>query len=222
MPPAGALSRTPAILWAVGVTLATLVFGRVQNEGGLVGGDISLAKTLWLNLTILTFLVLPGLWWRDRGVEPAMRRIFGFVFASFLVRAAVELPIIYLTDWWRCSYGIAHDLATVGLIVALVFRTPATMRWRQRDASALLVMIVALLFVEAGFAYAFCSVADPGSGTYFASDAETFRAINRATWAAVVIGYSVLVVILVGRASAPRAKASTGTGNKSNLRTDSY
>ena len=190
---------SPAILWSFGVTLATLTFGRIQNQGHLIGGEISLAKTLWLNLTILTFLVLPALWWRDGRIDPTMRSIFGVIFASFAVRAGVELPILYLTDWWRCSYGIAHDLGTAMVITALFIRA----RYRQaqvtRDSAWLFGLVAALLVVEAGFAEAFCSVADPGSGIYFASDDPTFRTINRATWAAVIGGYSILSVVLIHR-----------------------
>lgn len=190
-------STDPAILWCVGVTVATLGFGRLQNTGHLVGGDISVAKTLWLNLTILGFLVLPGLWWRDRGVDPRMRTIFGVVFAAFLARGAIELPILYLTDWWRCSYGIAHDLSVASVVLALLARARLGGADVGRRAGALVWLIVALLVVEAGFAYAFCSVAHPAAGIYFASDDIAFRAINRATWAAVAVGYSTVALILV-------------------------
>ena len=198
----------PAILWSVGVTLATLVFGRFQNEGHLVGGEISLAKTLWLSLTILVFLVLPGLLWRDRRVDARLRPIFGFIFASFVVRAAVELPILYMTDWWKCSYGIAHDLTTAGVAAALYFRSRGSAGSRSRY-SGFLWLILALLLVEAAFANAFCSIADPGSGTYFASDEATFRTINRATWLAVTSGYSFLIFLL-WRTSSSRGVAPRG------------
>lgn len=182
-------------MWSVGVTLATLLFGRFQNEGYLVGGDISVAKTLWLSLTILVFLVLPGLLWRDRRVDARLRPIFGFIFASFVVRAAIELPILYMTDWWKCSYGIAHDLTTAGVAAGLYFRARGSIGGRDRY-SGFLWLILALLLVETAFAYAFCSIADPGSGTYFASDEATFRTINRATWLAVTGGYSILAFLL--------------------------
>lgn len=200
-PPCRARSAEPAILWSAGVTVVMLAFGRIQNQGRLVGGDISVAKTLWLNLTILSFLVLPALWWRDRRVDRRLRTIFGVIFAAFAVRAAVELPILYLTDWWRCSYGIAHDLVTAAAAVFLFARA----RVRVRDSGPLLWLIVALLFVEAAFAYAFCSVADPASGTYFASDDAAFQAINRATWGVVIAGYSALLFILwfSGRRTSP-------------------
>lgn len=176
--------------------MVTLVFGRLQNEDHFVGGDISLPKTLWLNLTILCFLVLPAVWWRDQRLDPQMRTLFGVIFVGFAARAAVELPVLYLTDWWRCSYGIAHDLAIATVAVSLFVRARSKGAGDNRNSSGLLWLIVALLFVEAGFAYAFCSVADPASGTYFASGQATFRAINRATWAAVAIGYPILAVLL--------------------------
>lgn len=201
-------SASPAVLWSVGVTLGTLVFGGLQNEGHLVGGDISLPKTLWLNLTILCFLVLPAVWWRDQRLDPHMRILFGVIFVSFVVRAAVELPMLYLTDGWRCSYGIAHDLVTATVAVSLFVRARTEGTRSVLHSSGLLSLIVALLFVEAGFAYAFCSVADPASGTYFAGDQAAFRAINRATWVAVAIGYPILAVVLWG-AARPAQRAKT-------------
>ena len=176
--------------------MVTLSFGHLQNQGHLVGGDISLPKTLWLNLTILSFLVLPAVLWRDDRFDQGTRAVFGAIFASFLVRAVIELPIIYLTDWWRCSYGIAHDLITSAVVVALFGRVRARGGGRDGQAAGFLFLFVTLLFVEAAFARAFCSVADPAAGIYFAGDEATFRAINRATWAAVIGGYSALVLLL--------------------------
>ena len=197
--PARVRLTDPAILWCVGVTLATLTFSRFQNEGHLVGGDISMAKTLWLNLTIIGFLIIPAHLWRDSRVDPRLRTIFGLVFGSFIVRATVELPILYLTDWWKCSYGIAHDLLTAAVVVSLFVRARGAVRTRDPN-SGFLWLILGLLVVEATFAYAFCSVADPGSGTYFASDEAVFRTINRATWLTVITGYSVLAFLLAVRA----------------------
>lgn len=182
----------PAILWAAGVTLTTVVFGRFQNEGHLVGGDISAAKTLWLNLTIVSFVVFPAVWWREGSLDPRMRRIFGVIFASFAARGAIELPILYLTDWWHCSYGMAHDLATAGAVLWLWARSGV----RDARSVGLLWFVVALMFVEAGFAYAFCSVVDPASGIYFAADEARFEAINRVTWWAVGAGYPILAVLV--------------------------
>ena len=185
---------SPAILWAGGVTALTLSFGRFQNEGHLVGGDISAAKTLWLNLTIVTFLVLPAIWWRDRGLDRQMRFIFGVIFVSFAARAVIEVPILYLTNWWHCSYGMAHDVATAAAGVLLYAR--ARRGGRYLETRIFLWFVVAMTLVEAGFAYAFCSVADPASGTYFASDEARFQAINVATWAAVAVGYPMLGALL--------------------------
>ena len=200
----GPVRLSPAILWSIGVTVVTLAFGRIQNEGHLVGGDISWAKTLWLNLTIVCFLVLPAIWWRDRRVDARMQAVFGIIFLSFVVRAAIEIPILYLTDWWRCSYGIAHDLATATIAVSLYAR--AGHASRARESTWLFWLIITLLLVEAGFAYAFCSVADPASGAYFASDEAGFRTINLATWAAVTAGYSGLLFLLWRTRGAPESR----------------
>lgn len=174
----------------VGLTSAAVgTFAWWQRTGEAPGGSISVAKAVWLNLAILAFLVLPALAWRHPGLAARLRRPFGFVAASFAVRGAVELPLLYFTDTWHCHYGATH--------AALTGVTAIALWWRHRPGQLsagdlLLVTVVALSFVEAGFAVGFCAVADP-SEAWFASGDARFTTLNRLTWAVVITGYPVLL-----------------------------
>lgn len=164
-------------------TVATAGFALMQNTGAMPGGRISVPKALWLNLALLGFLVIPGLLWRSSLIRPRLRLCFGILFISFALRGAVELPILYLTDWWQCSYGAAHDVATAVLVMVCW--------WRHRGATAadgLLMLVLALCAVEASFASAFCAITDPAAG-WFATDEARFRSVNLVTWAVVAVAY---------------------------------
>lgn len=184
-----------AALWtAGGFAATTALFGWRQNRGGVVGGPISLPKVLWLNLTLTVFFGLPAVLWRDAALSPATRALWGWLLLSFVLRAVVELYLIYVTITWKCVYGISHDLFQLGLAVALAAAVPAGADPRAR---AFLWLYGAVLLVEAGMARAFSLLADPKDGIYFASDDARFLRVNRASWAASLTGYAALAGLLL-------------------------
>ena len=185
-----------ATLAILAVTMASFGFGWVQNAFHPVGGPISLAKILWLNLALLVFYVVPFWLWRDVGLEPQARSIFGWVFASFSVRAPFELCIIYLTRWWRCEYGIAHDLFTLLLVSWLTWRWIGTTRSRPSAATIFIPLLQVTLIVEMFMAWEFHKVASPATGIYFAAPTAAFSLVNRASWLAVVVLYPALAWLL--------------------------
>lgn len=182
--------------WTVvsAVTAGTMLFAAAQNAGAR-GGPIGLPKMLWLNLAVLSFVALPALAARDQTLPKAMRGLFAFLAASFALRGAVELPVLYLTTGWHCGYGIAHDLATAGAVAGLWSKWRRSLPRATQHAQALLGLSVALCLVEAGFAGAFCAVADPAT-TWFASGEPRYAAINGSTWAVVVVAYPTLGALL--------------------------
>jgi len=186
-----------AALWTVGGFAATTaLFGWRQNRGGVVGGPISLPKILWLNLTLTVFFGIPAVLWRDAALSPAVRALWGWLLLSFVLRAVIELYLIYVTITWKCVYGISHDFFTLGLAVVLGAALPEAAASDGR-AAAFLWLYGAVLLVEAGMAKAFSLLADPKTGIYFASDDERFLRVNRASWAASLAGYAALVGLLL-------------------------
>lgn len=184
------------LLACAAVTCLTALFAWHQNHGGATGGEISTAKTLWLNLTVIVFLVMPALWWRWGNVHPELKLLFALGFASFLLRGTIELPVLNFTRAWRCSYGIAHDLGMVCLFGLLYARCRHSLSAQDRRSELFLGLYVTLLLVEAGFAWMFCHVVNPATGLYFAGDSERFMTINRLTWCAVILAYPALATIL--------------------------
>jgi hypothetical protein len=175
------------------VTAASFLFGWMQNTFHPVGGPISFAKILWLNLALLMFYVVPFWLWRDASIEPAARSIFGWVFAGFALRAPAELFIIYFTHLWRCEYGIAHDLFTLLLVTWLNWRWRKTTESRQQNLPYIFILLLqGTLVVEMFMAWEFHKVASPAAGTYFAAPTANFSLVNRASWIAVAVLYPAL------------------------------
>ena len=183
-----------AALWtAGGFAATTALFGWRQNRGGVVGGPISLPKVLWLNLTLTVFFGIPAVLWLDASLSPGVRALWGWLLLSFVLRAVVELYLIYVTIGWKCIYGISHDLFQLALAVVLSAALPTGGDARARG---FLWLYCVVLVVEAGMARAFSLLADPKTGIYFASDDERFLRVNRASWAASLAGYAALAGVL--------------------------
>lgn len=179
------------------VTASSLVFGWVQNTFHPVGGPISVAKILWLNLTLLIFYVVPFWLWREASLDLRLRTLFGWVLASFAIRAPIELYIIYRTRLWRCEYGIAHDLFTLLLVTWLAWRRRGTGEARDTNAASTFIPFLQLtLVVEMFMAWEFQKVASPAAGTYFAAPTIEFSFVNHASWVAVAILYPALAWLL--------------------------
>lgn len=184
-------------LYILAVTTASLVFGWAQNTFHPVGGAISVAKILWLNLTLLIFYVVPFWLWREPALDARLRSLFGLVLASFAIRAPIELYIIYRTRLWRCEYGLAHDLFTLLLVTWFAWRRPGIGEIRDRSgAGAFIALLQLTLLVEMFMAWEFRKVASPAAGIYFAAPTAEFNVVNRASWIAVAILYPALAWLI--------------------------
>ena len=158
--------------------ISCMTFGWWQNHHASVGGAISMAKVLWLSLALSSFFIVPSFLVRDTRLPHSARVAFGIFFLGFILRAAIEAPMLYFWQNWRCAYGIAHDaMMALPLIAAL--------KTERRFTGFLL----AVLMGEMLNAWLFSTVADPLGGIYFAADSPEFQLINRITWAEVVVLY---------------------------------
>lgn len=188
-------ARQPGRLhwWLSAATaLAVALFAWRQNHAGAVGGPISTVKTFWLGCTLTVFFIFPFALWRNERLAPAVRRVFGWAFASFAARGLIELAIIYGTRAWRCEYGISHDLFTLALAGALAWRAHAPQAHDRRALSFQWILMGTLL-IEAYMAWRFHLVASPADGVYFAADQPQFDAINQITILAVAAVLGALI-----------------------------
>jgi hypothetical protein len=178
------------------LSAASAVFAWRQNHLEVVGGPISMAKTLWLNYMLIAMYIVPFFLWREKTRAPATRSLFGWLLASFALRAPIELWIIFFTRGWRCAYGITHDLLTVGLLVFLRWKMSPELARRDSAALRVATLLQITLFVEMFMAWEFSKLASPAEGIYFAADTPHFRFVNVASWIAVAIGYPALLYLL--------------------------
>lgn len=170
-----------------------LTFGWWQNHHAQLGGDISLAKVLWLNLALSCFFIIPAALWRAKNLARPLRVLFGIFFASFALRALIEAPMLYIWQNWRCAYGITHDAVVMLVLIVLVL--PRVQSRNNMLLSALHFgrLLIVVLICEALNAWLFSRVADPLNGIYFAADSAEFRRINLITWIEVAALYPALL-----------------------------
>lgn len=167
-----------------------------QNYSTVVGGRSGLANAFWLNLTVIVFLIVPAVVWRWSSLHHDLRVLFALGFTLFAIRAAVELPVMYLTTLWRCLYGIVHDLGVFGILAAGYLFCRGRFGPAHRKGEILLGLYLAVLLAEACFAWQFSRLADPAQGIYFAADTPRFGMLNLAMWAVVTPAYVLLLLLL--------------------------
>lgn len=171
------LASALLLLWCLG-------FGWWQSGEGRVGGPMSLAKVLWLFLALLHFYLIPAWLWRDRSLSAAARKLWGWFFAGFVLRALVEIPLLIGTRLWRCEHGIAHDAVMLLLLLVMTRRLPPE---SSRVESSFAWLAALALVFEATNAWLFRHCGSPAEGIYFASDEARFRLINTITWAEIIV-----------------------------------
>ncbi|RMH75273.1 MAG: hypothetical protein D6680_12215 [Cyanobacteria bacterium J007] len=91
-----------------------------QNFMNGVGGGIALPKLLWLAYALWFWYFLPSLVICDRRLAPKSRQIYGIFLGNMIVRAIVELWMMYGPKNWHPYYGIAHDLFSAVLVFGLL------------------------------------------------------------------------------------------------------
>lgn len=181
---------------ALNITLLILLigsvgFGWIQSRALLVGGPMSLPKILWLNLALASFLVIPAFLWQSSSISREARLLYGCFFAGFVIRAIIEMPMLYFHRAWKCRYGIAHDVFMMAVVVIFGWQmlhaktsSPAT-----NLALEFAIFLLVTLAGEILNAVLFSRIANPTEGIYFASDSAAFRLINRITWIEIALLY---------------------------------
>ena len=177
---------------AVGVIVVigfAVAFGRYQNHGRRLGGPISRPKLLWLALASYGwFVVAPILGW-DGTVDPDVRFYLQGFTALVVLRAVVELAMLYIAKRWIPALGIGLNAACaawIGVALAILPRGPdlgTAWTW------AFLLWLAATCVLETYYALAYQRVVrgrtDGEAGNWFATDGDPkFGRLNRITAAA--------------------------------------
>jgi hypothetical protein len=176
-------------LWVsiAGLAGAAAAFYQFQNAAKPVGGDISLVKLLWLTYAIFLWVVLPLLLASDARSEERLRRGFAVLAALMLARGVIEGWMLYVSLNWSPWYGIAHDAACAGVLLAVraqaAARTPLD-RLVRRHA----LVSAGFFLPEIYFAwYMLTHFSTQGaSAVYFVPDDPRYAVVLRVTMATVV------------------------------------
>ncbi len=186
------------------LVLAAFVFYDRQNGAGAIGGGVALPKVLWLASAILFWFVLPVLFLLDhrlRGTHFA----YGIFLGNMLVRAAIELWMMYITHNWHPYYGIGHDLFSLALCLWLAQRVPPTGPLARTQRGFFLVASVMFL-VETFFASYLLIHLYGTDPIYFVADDGTHAPVLRLTWAVVLLLAAYLLGLVKGWLYAPAAR----------------
>lgn len=181
------------------LTMISLWFYYRQNFAGQIGGEMSVAKLLWLDYTLLAWFVVPFFLWRSPLIEPPLRKIYGAHLMNFAARGAVELWMLYISISWLPPYGITHDLFSIGLITGLLWRKRGKLGSHNTHHSAarrFLLSVRVGLVCEMILAGLFYRATRGQIGIYFASDEPHFAFINNLTWVIVLFAYADLLIFL--------------------------
>jgi hypothetical protein len=182
------------------LAMLSICFYYRQNFAGQIGGEMSVAKLLWLDYALLAWFVVPFFLWRSPLIESSLRKIYGSHLLNFATRGAVELWMLYVTISWLPPYGIIHDLFSIGLITGVLWRRRKKLgRPSGTHPSAARRVLVSIRLGRVcvmTLAWLFYRATGGQIGIYFASDDPHFAFINNLTWVIVLFAYSDLLIFL--------------------------
>lgn len=189
------------LLVAAGVSALVYRFARKQNRGERVGGAISLPKSLWLNYTLLSWLVIPAELMRRQGLSPQNRAVLRAHLLSFTARGAAEMWMLYRTHSWRCRYGVGHDAIDLAMLSVMMHSGRDGSREgvdgiARRHLDSIRGTLVAEMVFATLFNRTVAGKTQGQDGIYFANDEPHFRRINNLTAAVDVVAYARLAMVM--------------------------
>ncbi len=96
--------RFALLLWIAALAVISGWFYYRQNFAGQIGGEMSIAKLLWLDYAIIAWFFLPFFFCRSHVISPTLRWIYGGHLITFVVRGIIELWLLYITIAWIPPY----------------------------------------------------------------------------------------------------------------------
>ncbi len=181
------------------------VFYRRQNKNPTLGGKIAGPKMLWLGYAVYVYYVLPPILLFGPNLAQPFRNILGSFWGFMLLRGLVELWLMYRVKRWSPKFGIAHNIASIGLIIA------ASIHFRHEidtlPANTLLwdlylpALIVFCLALDTYYAFRFHQLVGKGTtgdkSIWFASSSDKrFEGVLKLTQRMNVILLALLAVFM--------------------------
>lgn len=177
------------------LSIAAGLFYPYQNSAQAVGGGIALPKLLWLSVVLLCWYVIPYLMFQDWRLHAA-RVLHGLFLGNMLLRALIELYMMYGSHNWHPYYGIAHDIfsAVFAVILAQRIRLAWTMARLQRSW---FLVVAVMCIVEAGFAYYMLHNVSTHAGViFFVPAGSGHELILYVTWAVLLALTGYLIALI--------------------------
>ena len=196
------LART-SIAMIAGLVACAGGFYFLQNQLGVIGGEIALPKLMWLGYALLFWLGLPLLIVGDRRSPPIIARAFAWLLALMGARVVIEGVMLYITKNWSPLYGIGHDLICLAALSFFLVRAWLAGEPRSSRVARTLflhgIVTSVLFFPEMWFAlYMHSNFHTQGAqAIYFVPDSEQHRTALRVT-SAVVVALTVYLPLFLG------------------------
>jgi hypothetical protein len=167
-----------------------------------VGGAISWPKSFWLAYAVGSWFFVPFLFLLDPHLPEPLRWVLIAHLASWWIRGALEMVMIYRWFNWTPIYGISHDTLHNVVIMAGTFYACAKIGWESLHSTPIafwcvfyLAILCFAMMAEVVFAALFLTTRGKGENKiYFASDSSEYRMINRLTFIVCIVVYSHMII----------------------------
>jgi len=159
-----------------------------------------IGKLAWLITVVVYWYVLPVYWLMDCASNQKVQLACGLFLIFMLLRAVVELGMMYISKNWLHIYGIGHSMFTAALCFILawcVFRT-------HRLTGLYFFYCTCLFVLESWFATYLKSVSDGDGSVFFIDSSPEHNVMLRITSIAVIIS-----VAMLGYLTRNKARATT-------------
>lgn len=166
-----------------------------QNSDIAIGGTVALPKVIWLGFVVWFWYFLPLLIYFDQRVSKTWRNLYGIFWLNMLLRAIIELVMMYFGHNWHPNYGIAHDLFSAVLVGGLLFTHHSIHQpnhvhedsFFHQAIRSNFQIIGALFLIEAYFAYYMLNNVHLETGVaYFVPDKPEYQGIMLVTWLVII------------------------------------
>lgn len=162
--------------------ISAIAFYGIQNLNLLPGGNIAFCKLLWLLYAIIFWFVTPSCLAFDTRLARQDRTFMKLFAANMWARGLIELYMMYVSINWHPHYGIAHDLFSAGLVVAMIiFNTPSRLLIRYAK------VLISMLLLESYFAWYMLNNVTSSDPVYYVPQDEQHQFVFLITWIAVVL-----------------------------------
>ena len=159
-------------------------FYYLQNVMNIIGGNIAVVKLLWLASVIWCWYVLPLFLLQDSRLSVLEFTTCRILFANMLIRAIIELFMMYGSKNWDPIYGISHDAFSALLMLFLGYKHRS--HKVSKRLGLFLFAYLLIVFFETVFACYIFSLQEPDSIIYFVPNEINHQGILQLTWFAVI------------------------------------